>query len=486
MQQGSFRKGLWYLLLAQLLIWGLLPGLLVDSLPLDVVEGAYWGREWQWGYYKHPPLPAWALHIFQSTLGDIGPFLLSQLCIGMTLFCVWRLGRRLLSPEQAAFGVLALMGVYYFTWPTTEFNHNIAQMPLWAAAVLLFHRGTTDWRYGDWLLLGLVAGLGLLTKYSVVVLLATMFLWMLWRPELRKGLACPQLWAGVLVMLLVFLPHLLWLVQHDLLPFSYFEGRSARAEGQASHILSPLRFLLVQLIDHLPLFLLLLVAGFWRRRCWQKPASGAAFILFMGLAPALLTLIGAIITGAGIRDMWGTPMWNLSGLLLASMIPADVLRQRQRSLLLVFAGFLLLQAALMLLSLGFKDQIRHKPSRTGWPDEVLAQSLSKEWGQYTDCPLHLVAGDYWLAELVALELPVASAVPDSDLRLAPWADAQRVREQGLVEIVEGDEPRWGGTLSELGEWDAEGQLRVPWPRLPEYEPLRISWRLWLPQSSCTP
>ncbi len=43
-QQEGFRKGLWYLLLAQLLIWGLLPGLLVDSLPLDVVEGAYWVR----------------------------------------------------------------------------------------------------------------------------------------------------------------------------------------------------------------------------------------------------------------------------------------------------------------------------------------------------------------------------------------------------------------------------------------------------------
>ncbi|WP_432697230.1 glycosyltransferase family 39 protein [Marinobacterium sp. YM272] len=482
-QQGSLSKGWCYLVLAQLLLWGLLPGLLVESLPLDVVEGAYWGREWQWGYYKHPPFPAWVLHLFQSSLGDIGPFLLSQLCIGLTLFCVWRLGRRMLTHEQSAFGVLALFGVYYFTWPTIEFNHNIAQMPLWAAAVLLFHRGISDWRYRDWLLLGLVAGLGLLTKYSVVVLLAAMFLWLL-RPELRRAFLRPQPWLAALVMVLVFLPHLLWLVQHDFLPFTYFEDRTADAAADSSRIWGPLRFLLVQLVDHLPLFLLLILAGFWRPGRWQRPAAGAAFILFMGLAPALLTTLGAIITGAGTRDMWGTPMWNLSGLMLATLIPAEVLRRYQRPLLSAFGGFLLLLTLCMLLFVGFKDQLRDKPSRTGWPDKALAQSLASEWSRYSDCPLQLVAGDYWLAELVALELPGASAVPESDLRLAPWADSQRVHAQGMIELAQGDEVRWGARLSELGQWDVQGQVSIPWPRLPEHRPLTVSWRLWLPQEQC--
>lgn len=484
MQRDVVSKGWLYLLLAQLLIWGLLPGLLVDSLPLDVVEGAYWGREWQWGYYKHPPLPAWVLYLFQSSLGDVGPFVLSQVCIGLTLFFVWRLGNRILAPEQTAFGVLALMGVYYFTWPTIEFNHNVAQMPLWAAAVLLFHRGITEWRYRDWLPLGVVAGLTLLTKYSVVVLLAAMFLWMVWQPKLRTGLLRPQVWLGVLVMVLVFLPHLFWLVQHDFLPFTYFADRTADAAAAHSRILGPLKFLLVQLVDHLPLALLLLLVGFWRPAYWHKPDSQAAFILFMGLAPALLTVFGAMLTGAGTRDMWGAPMWNLSGLALASMIPAEVLRQRKRSLLIAFGSFLLLLTVFMLLFVGFKDQIRSKPSRMGWPDNALAQTLSQQWGQHTDCPLQVVAGDYWLAELVALELPDASAIPDSDLRLAPWADIERVRAQGMLELDEGRTRGWQTSPSGLGHWDAEGRVELPWPRLPEHAPLVISWRLWLPEDPC--
>ncbi|MBA4503640.1 glycosyltransferase family 39 protein [Marinobacterium marinum] len=480
-----FGRGLLLVVMPYLLAWGLLPGLLVVSLPLDVVEGVYWGQEWQWGYYKHPPLPAWVLYLFQRVLGDAGPFVLSQLCIGLTLLCVWRLGCRILGRERAAFGVLALMGVYFFTWPTIEFNHNVAQMPIWAAAVLLFHRAISDRRCRDWLLLGLVSGLGLLTKYSYIMLLAAMFLWLLVQPGLRSSLLTYRPWLGVLTMGLVFLPHLLWLAAHDFLPFSYAAARSEVAAASESRWLGPLKFLLVQLIDHLPLLLLLLIAGFWRRSRWQTPAAGSGFLFWIGLMPALLTALGAIVTGAGTRDMWGAPMWNLSGLVLASMIPVAVLTQYWRRLCLGFGIFLGVLTVLMVLFVGFKDQIRDKPSRTGWPDAALAQALQQQWQQYSACPLQLVAGNYWLAEMAAINLtPRASAIPDADLALAPWVDAERFQRQGGMLIWPAQDAYWQQMLPEAGGWDAEGELVLPWPRLPEREPLSLRWRLWLPQAEC--
>lgn len=476
-------RGLLGLLSLQLMVWALMPGVLVESLPLDVVEGIAWGQEWQWGYYKHPPLPAWVLYLFHRAFGDVGPFLLSQLCIGLTLFCVWRLGCRILGRPRAAFGTLALLGVYFFTWPTIEFNHNVAQMPIWAAAVLLFHRAISHWRYRDWLLLGLVAGLGLLTKYSFVMLLAAMFLWLLVQPELRAGLLKPHPWMGVLVMGAVCFPHLLWLFDHEFLPFSYASARAAAAAGDGW--LGPLRFLLVQLLDHLPLLLVLLLAGFWRPGCWQAPELGSGFLFWMGLAPALLTVLGALLTGAGSRDMWGAPMWNLSGLMLAALIPATALAQRWRRLYIGFAVFLGLLTILMVLFVGFKDQIRHKPSRTGWPDRALAEQLQQQWQGYSTCPLQVVAGDYWLAELVATNLtPRASAVPDGQLDWAPWVDLPRVRQQGMMLIWQAGDSRWEQVLPEAGRWDVEGSLSLPWPRLPERAPLSIRWRLWQPKADC--
>lgn len=473
------------ILLPYLLIWGVLPGFLVESLPLDVVEGVYWGQEWQWGYYKHPPLPAWGLYLLQQLLGDVGPFLLSQLCIALTLFCVWRLGLRMLDPSRAAFGVLALMGVYFFTWPTIEFNHNVAQMPVWAAAVLLFQRAITAQRLTDWLLLGLVSGLGLLTKYSYVMLLATMFLWLLLQPGLRRQLLAPAPWLGVGLMVLVFLPHLLWLIQHDFLPFSYAAARADAAAASQSRWFGPLKFLAVQLIDHLPLMLLLLLAGFWRRGCWQWPASGSALLFWFGLMPALLTALGALISGAGTRDMWGAPMWNLSGLMLAALLSAPALERRWPALCRVVAVFLALLTVLMLLFVGFKDQLRDKPSRTGWPDQAMAQVVQQQWLAHTACPLQLVAGDYWLAEMLAINLePRPSVIPDAELSLAPWADLERIRQQGALLVWRVSDARWQQALPEAGHWDAEGELAVPWPRLPDHDPLLLRWRLWLPDARC--
>src|ERR1700741_1064067 len=91
------------LILAQLVCWALVPWLLETSLPLDVVsDGLSWGHEWQWGYYKHPPLPSWTDEVFFDSFGDIGPFLLSQIAIVATYIFVFLLGREIMPSRWAA------------------------------------------------------------------------------------------------------------------------------------------------------------------------------------------------------------------------------------------------------------------------------------------------------------------------------------------------------------------------------------------------
>ena len=40
-------------------VWTALPALLYPNLPLDLIEALMYGREWQLGYDKLPPLPWW-------------------------------------------------------------------------------------------------------------------------------------------------------------------------------------------------------------------------------------------------------------------------------------------------------------------------------------------------------------------------------------------------------------------------------------------
>ncbi|MFZ0068157.1 MAG: glycosyltransferase, partial [Pseudolabrys sp.] len=51
------------ILLLHAVVWTALPALLYANLPLDLIEALTYGREWQLGYDKLPPLPWWLVEI---------------------------------------------------------------------------------------------------------------------------------------------------------------------------------------------------------------------------------------------------------------------------------------------------------------------------------------------------------------------------------------------------------------------------------------
>ena len=52
-----------------LVVWTLVPALMSANLQLDLVEGLALGKEWQLGYWKHPPLPWWVTDLAYRLTG---------------------------------------------------------------------------------------------------------------------------------------------------------------------------------------------------------------------------------------------------------------------------------------------------------------------------------------------------------------------------------------------------------------------------------
>src|SRR6202171_4654333 len=64
------------------LVWTALPSLLYPNLPLDLIEALTYGREWQLGYDKLPPLPWWLVELAHRLGGaDVAYYLLAQLAV---------------------------------------------------------------------------------------------------------------------------------------------------------------------------------------------------------------------------------------------------------------------------------------------------------------------------------------------------------------------------------------------------------------------
>src|SRR5476649_2354805 len=75
-------------------IWTVLPTLLYPNLPLDLIEALIYGREWQLGYDKLPPLPWWLVEIADRLAGhDFAYYLLAQAAVLAALGVVWLAAR---------------------------------------------------------------------------------------------------------------------------------------------------------------------------------------------------------------------------------------------------------------------------------------------------------------------------------------------------------------------------------------------------------
>ncbi|MEJ0059036.1 MAG: glycosyltransferase family 39 protein [Terricaulis sp.] len=469
-------RGLVALIAAQAVFWSLAPALSHSAPPLDVVEMYAWGREGVVATFKHPNLPGLVLEGVRRGTGLTAwqaAFFVSQLFIGLTLWSVFALGRELMDGKRALAGALLLTGVVFFSWPTTEFNHNVAQMPLWALTCWMLWRVTTRGDLLSWLLLGVFAGLSMWAKYSSAVLLVVAAAWILWDGTARKRLLTLGPWLGLLACAAVVAPQALWLIEHDFQPFAYAARRAA-----GGGIGDALAFLPVEALNHLPMALLLLAAGWFGKAAADAPAApdtrALRFLLLLGLGPALLTAIAGALTGSGLKTAWGAPMFNLSGLLVVALLANRFSTPRLQRLVVGAGVLLVLLPGLYFAHMRYGAHFTGEPLRGNWPQARVGRALESAWArEVPNAPLRIVAGDIWTAGLVGMtdEHPPSVWI-NGDPETSPWITPERLRSEGVMMVWrEGAAPPQA-----LADTSAvPSRVIVPFDDASDSPPLRINY-----------
>jgi len=122
------------------LVWTALPTLLYPNLPLDLIEALTYGREWQLGYDKLPPLPWWMIEVVHQVVGiDAAYYALAQVTVIAAFAAVWLTALPLVGSLGALASVLMLDGLHHFHFTAAKFNHDVIQLPLWGLAGYAFH-----------------------------------------------------------------------------------------------------------------------------------------------------------------------------------------------------------------------------------------------------------------------------------------------------------------------------------------------------------
>src|SRR5262249_24640168 len=181
--QGAFAA----FLALHVVVWTALPALLYLNLPLDLIEALTYGREWQLGYDKLPPLPWWLVEITYRVFGhDYFYYALAQTAVIVAFVLIWMMARPMVGIFGAAVSLLIVDGLHYVHFTAAKFNHDVIQLPFWALAGYSFHAALKRGNIVYWALLGFAVGVSLWAKYFVVMLIVPLTLFMLIDARARK------------------------------------------------------------------------------------------------------------------------------------------------------------------------------------------------------------------------------------------------------------------------------------------------------------
>jgi len=274
-----------------------------------------WGLSPALSYYDHPPMIGWWIAIGQTLFGDT-VFAVRALVVASGVIgslALWRTASLLFDRRVAAWAVLflntsLLVGIGGILATPDAPSVLFWGLSLWALAELTASRNA-NW----WLVVGLMAGLGLQAKYSVLFLGAGIVLWLLWVPEARRWWGRWQLWIGGVIAVLCFSPVLYWNHLHEWVSFYKQFGRAGTGGFTAKYIFEFLGAL-IGLMN--PLIAILAVPGAVRLARRLTAKDSAASLLLLTVLPFLAYLFYHALH-ARVQANWPAPLFPAFAMMAA-------------------------------------------------------------------------------------------------------------------------------------------------------------------------
>jgi 4-amino-4-deoxy-L-arabinose transferase-like glycosyltransferase len=354
----------------------------------DELYYAVAGRHLQGGYVEFPPvtgiLSAAARLLFGYSLIGFRAFAIAA---GAATIVVAALvarelggGRRAQTLAAVAVGFSPLLVATNGLFQPVSFDQTATMVVLWLALRLALGRGS-------WLLLGVAAGIGLETKYTLAVVLVLLVAgFAVWRRDVLRSRGFP---LAVLVAAAILAPNLVWEARHGWVSVHWFLNppSSATDESRPQYVGN---LILLTSVVAFPVA----VAGTVRllRERALRPLGATvvgtpvAYLVLGGKSYyAMPVVLFALAAGAVPFDRWATP----------------------RRLRLVGTAFvallvLLLPVGLPVLPLHTADRVGVLAARSDYQDEVGWHALAAQAGRLSGGADVILASNY--GEAGALEL----------------------------------------------------------------------------------
>ena len=311
------------------------------------------------GYVDHPPLSIWVLAVWKFIFGDsvfmirLVPAIISSATVFMLGLFTMRLGS---GKSAVIISMLSFMLTPIFLGMTTIYSMNVFDFFFWILSTYIFLRIIETENRKLWRVLGIVIGLGLLNKTSMLWLCAGILIGTVFTP-LREDLKTKYPYIAAGIAFLIFSPYIIWNLTHDLAHLEFMRNAAVRKYGG----LTPVSFVLDLFLILNPVSILIWIPGlifyFFNKSSKQFRAIGyiwlATFaVLFINwhskaeyIAPAFQILFAG---GAVMIVKWNARRNRLKYALAVPVIVLAIFLSPYARPLLPVENFLGYQSALKL------------------------------------------------------------------------------------------------------------------------------------------
>jgi dolichol-phosphate mannosyltransferase len=198
----------------------------VELLPED---SYYWNysQHLDLGYLDHPPMVAWLIwlgtHVFGGS--EFGVRIGALCCAGVAAFFSYRLTRNLFGEDSALVALVLLQVMPFFFLAGLLMTPDAPLTAAWSATLYFLERALLGGQARAWLFAGITIGLGLISKYTIGMLVPVAFAFVLLDPASRQWLFRWQPYVALLIAGLIFSPVIIWNAQHEWASFAFQTSR---------------------------------------------------------------------------------------------------------------------------------------------------------------------------------------------------------------------------------------------------------------------
>lgn len=305
----------WHVAALLLILYSLALRLVYLGVPNLIPEEAYYwnyAQHLDWGYLDHPPMVAWIIKLGTLAFGntEFGVRIGAVICWLAASGFAYAFARELLG-RRAAMGVMLLLATLPF-----YFGAGCLMMPdapltaCWAGAVYFLSRALIQNRVAAWLGAGACIGLGMLSKYTIGLLVPATLLYLLIDSRSRRWLTRWEPYAAALLAALLFLPVVYWNATHEWASFVFQTARRINEPSVFSlHTLLGEIMVLLTPTVLVGIIAVLLARGDWRGRLSHMIEAGRRRKMVLAFTLTTLVVVTVFSLTHEPKLNWTGPTW---------------------------------------------------------------------------------------------------------------------------------------------------------------------------------